>query len=344
MTKRGLGWLILWSGLSLAFPAVSFGDTVGGAPDFKEVYDLLRAQAGGLSEAELNRAAVQGLVNALSPRVRLITNSATGGQGDAPLLSRTSLMEKDMAYLRCDRVRDGLAESIRKTYKGFNETNKVKGIVLDLRYAGGNDYSAAIAVANLFASKGKPLLNWGDGMVSSKASDQPIALPVAVLVNRRTTAAAEALAAAMRLTGVGLILGSRTAGEALMGHEFALKNGDRLCIGAGPIILGDGSVLSAEGVKPDIAVDVDSQDERAYYADAFKLITKTNQVNGAGRPGRRQRFNEAELVRERRDGYNPDSDISNSNDADNEPTVHDPVLARALDLLKGLAVVREARS
>src|SRR5213082_1308846 len=37
------------------------------APDFKEVYELLRANLAGTDEAGLNRAAVQGLLTQLAP-------------------------------------------------------------------------------------------------------------------------------------------------------------------------------------------------------------------------------------------------------------------------------------
>jgi len=59
---------------------------------------------------------------------------------------------------------------------------------------------------------------------------------------------------------------------------------------------------------------------------------------------RRPRFNEAELVRERRDGPVTDGDLAGATPAEQDkPVVHDPVLGRALDFLKGLAVVRQTR-
>ena len=82
--------------------------------------------------------------------------------------------------------------------------------------------------------------------------------------------AAEALAAVIRETGTGLILGSRTAGQAAIAEEFPLKNGQRLRVATAPIQLGDGSSLSLEGVNPDITVQVTSEAERTYYADAFR--------------------------------------------------------------------------
>jgi len=110
----------------------------------------------------------------------------------------------------------------------------------------------------------------------------------------------------------------------------------------------------SEGLQPDIAVEVSPQDERAYYADAYKGITSSNPGGmglGAANPAvatnsaRRMRFNEAELVREHREGLNTDAETAPPRAREPEkPLVHDPVLARALDLLKGLAVVRQARS
>jgi C-terminal processing protease CtpA/Prc len=190
-------------------------------------------------------------------------------------------------------------------------------------------------------------------MARSKAKSHAISVPVAALANRQTSGAAEALAALVRETGAGLILGGKTAGQAMMAQEFPLKNGDRLRIATAPIQLGDGSAMSG-GLQPDIAVEVSPQDERAYYADAYKGITTSN-PGGVG-PGatntalgtnssRRARFNEAELVREHREGLNTDAETGPQRPREPEkPMVRDPVLARALDLLKGLAVVRQARS
>ena len=265
------------------------------------------------------------------------------------------MLDGDILYVRVGRVGDGLANAISAACSKPGTTNKLKGVALDLRYAGGDDYAAAAAAADLFVKKEQPLLNWGSGMVRSKEKSDAISLPVAVLVNRQTAGAAEALAAALRETGAGLVLGGRTAGQAMVAQEFPLKNGDRLRIATVPIQLGDGSALSAQGLKPDITVEVSPEDERAYYADAFKVTDKTNLLASAGGsptgPGsgtnrvvRRPRFNEAELVRERREGFS-EADLTALREREPEkPMVRDPALARALDLLRGLALVRQSRS
>jgi len=245
--------------------------------------------------------------------------------------------------------------AISEAYSKPGTTNKLDGVVLDLRYARGDDYAAAAAAADLFVRKEQALLNWGSGVVRSKAKKDGIGLPVAVLVNGQTTGAAEALAGVLRETGAGLVLGGRTAGQAMVTQEFALKNGERLRIATAAIQLGNGSAMSEEGLKPDIAVEVGAEEERGYYADAYRAteraslpagagLSATNQGSGTNRAARRPRFNEADLVRERREGISEaDLTAMREREAD-KPMVQDPALARALDLLRGLALVRSGRS
>src|SRR5271163_2105640 len=73
--------------------------------DFKEVYDALRAHLSGVSEEELNRAAVEGLISALGAKVSLETNSAAQkGTNAQALVSGSSVLESNIAYLRVVRV------------------------------------------------------------------------------------------------------------------------------------------------------------------------------------------------------------------------------------------------
>jgi hypothetical protein len=347
-----------------ALPAVFLLTLVGGlplladsppAPDFKEIYDLVRQHLSGVNEADLNRAAVRGLLGVLGPNVSLVASDESSTNTDGVLVSKSSLFDGPVGYIRVRWVAEGLDKVVRQAWQEVASTNKLNGLIIDLRFAGGTDYAAAAATADIFARKEQPLLDWGQGMVKSKEKSDLVTVPIGVLVNEKTAAAAEALAAALRETGAGLIVGSRTAGQAMIAQDYPLKNGERLRIATSPIQLGDGSSLSSQGVKPDIAVEVTPTDERAYYADAFKELAQPGSASSGGGAAsnnatggtrvRRPRFNEAELVRERRDGVIPDSDQAGAERNDTEkPVVRDPALARALDFLKGLSLIRQTRS
>ena len=325
------------------------------APDFKEVYELLRSHLTGVSDADLNRAAVEGLLTNMRGKITLVApDGSSGGKTTGPLVTKAVFLEDEVAYVRVGRVADGLAREISEAYRALG-TNKLKGMVLDLRFAGGDDFAAAAATVDLFVAKERPLLDWGDGMSKSKEKENAIKLPVAVLVNRDTSGAAEAVAAILRETGAGLILGGSTAGGAMIAKDFPLKDGQRLRIATVPVKLGDGSPMSAQGVKPDIEVAVTPEAERAYLEDAYASLSRTNasagssvftSADGTNRPVRRPRISEADLVRERREGTNLNlENFTAVRDREpDKPVIRDPVLARAVDLLKGLAVVRRARS
>ncbi len=354
MLRFRIGCVLTGLGALLSGPASLCAAPGAETLSFSEVYDTVRAHLTGATDSELNQAAVQGLLSALAPRVSLLTNRDEAPQGSSGTIAvgKSRLYDDAIAYIRVERISNGLAEAVRGAFDQLARTNPVKGVILDLRYAEGNDYAAAVAVADLFVKKQCPLLNWGAGMAQSKPKTDVIPVPIAALVNRQTAGAAEALAALVRETGAGLILGGKTAGQAMMAQEYPLKNGDRLRIATAPIQLGDGSPISG-GVQPDISVEVSPQDERAYYADAYKGITSNPGGLGPGatnaalatNSARRMRFNEAELVREHREGLNSDAEMAPPRAREAEKAlVRDPVLARALDLLKGLAVVRQARS
>ena len=318
----------------------AFGQT--SANVLAEAMGLIRTNLPGLNAVELDRAALDGLVGALSPRVRWAgiseSNTATAA------VSRVTLHEGEIGYVRAQQVGAGFAAELQSACDRLLSTNKLQGLVIDLRYAKGQHYPAAADSANLFLGKERPLLNWGQGLKNSTQKTNYYRFPVALLVNGETAGAAEALAAVFRSTGVGLIVGRPTLGQAAIYQEFKLSNGEKLLIARAPIKIGDGEELPTTGLKPDIHVSVNPETEKLFYADAFSSAPAvdpggTNSLSSTNR-SRRFRISEADLVRERREGFDPDTMISNEPE---KPVVRDPALARALDVLKGLAVVRHAR-
>ena len=267
----------------------------------------------------------------------------------APPVSSTALFDDSYGYIRIARVGPRLPEQFSSSLQKLGATNRVRGLVIDLRYATGADYDAAAKVADQFLGSEQPLLDWGNGVVKSTDKTNAFRQPVAILVNQFTTGAAEALAAVLRQKDVGLLIGTNTAGQASITKDFPLASGEVLRIAVAPVKSGDGGVV--ERLKPDIQVDVSADEERAYFLDAYKSLPRA----GAGatsiaslsvtNKSPRKRLNEAELVRMLRDGENPDDETVKPGRAaePGKPVITDPALARAIDLLKALAVVRQTR-
>jgi hypothetical protein len=327
---------------------------------FEDVFSTIRSNLVDVSEAELNRMAIEGFLTQLQPRVLLLTNELMAKNStNSPLLSKIAVYDSSVGYLRVGRVAEGLAAEITKTLGQLEATNKLKGLVLDLRYAGGLEYAAAGAVADLFLNSERLLLEWGAASVRSTGKNTNISLPVVVLTNQKTTGAAEALAAILRQADVGLILGNNTAGQAEAYKEVTLTNGLRLLVTSGPVRLGNGMPISGNGVTPDIQVTVSPDEERVYWQDPYVVMPRkgTRMANTgnlaspdpSGSPATNsmtsRRVNEADLVRLQKEGAEIELGAGRPRrTADSDKQVlGDPALARAIDLLKGLAVVRQSR-
>jgi hypothetical protein len=316
----------------------------GTAPDFKEVYELLRTNFPGATAEDLNRAAVEGMLSRFPDKVSLVGGAAAQQGGSA--LTKSAVIESNVAYLCIGCVTASLADELGAAYRALAGTNKIAGVVLDLRFADGNDDTAAQAAAKLFTAK------------------KITAGPLAVLVNGETRGAAETLAAALHQAGAGLILGSSTAGAATSFREFPLNNGERLRVATAS----GGSLISR--VQPDVAVTVTAGDERVFFDNPYQTIAagNTNSSGGTNFLPYVDHISEADLVRQRqKDGkslnvpatgfrdYGPvrmknqdsddDEDSASARAAElQKPVIRDPILARAVDLIKGLAIVRESHS
>ncbi len=321
---------------------------------FQEIHDLLRTNLVNADEGQLDRAAAAGLLKAVAPRALLLTNGAAA-TAEGPALARSTVYDGPSGYLRLARLGPGLAAEIDSTMSALASTNtsKIKGWILDLRNADGPDYESAAAVADRFLATEQPLLDFGQGMIKSKVKNNPIKGPLVVLVNHRTGRAAEALAAVLRKAELALLLGTNTAGQAFVTKDFPLRNGQRLRIATALVRTGDGEPLPPQGLKPDILISVSPEDERLYLEDPYRAPGRPGwsvaraglDLNGsASATNTRHRINEADLVRMLKAGedFDEEGDLTRPSEPTG-PVLRDPALVRALDLLKGLAVVKRLK-
>jgi len=313
---------------------------------FQEVLSLIRSNLPGAKADELDRAALQGVLERHRGRVLLV--NASTDDSTAGAITRTDIFEESIASVRIARVGTGSADQLRAALDGISAMKKPKGLVIDLRAAKGSDYAAAVAVADLFLDNEKPQLEIGGKTLRSTAKPAAITQPIAILVNRETSGAAEALAALLRQNRTGLLIGSATAGEAFIFKEFALSTGQRFRIATDSVRLANGPALTGDGVRPDVPVLVSLEEERRFMEDAFRESRPPAAAPGplASATPPRKRLNEAELVRRQKEGEDGSETSPAARAAALEaakPLVRDPALARALDLLKGLAVVGRSR-
>ncbi len=327
--------------------------------DFKEVYELLASHLEGQTASNLNQAAVTGLLEQLKGRAWFVRNQESSPAAIKNGIS-TNQFEGGVLDIRAATIENGVSSKISAAIADFvrSSTNKLTGVVLDLRFSSGSAYEEAAKVADLFLANEAALLDWGNGVVKSMNKTNAVSATLVVLINRETAGAAEALAAMLRSQDRILIIGAPSAGLAVMTQDFTLKTGQKLRIATAGIKLGNGETLNREGVKPDIWAPLDAQIERAFYDDPYRdalppvsvipsLLGNNSGGNTAtARTPKSRPLNEAELMRERKE--RPGVDVDDlplrqpaAKEGESEkPFVRDPVLGRALDLIKGMSSIQ----
>ena len=338
-------------------PGLSRADISVPQKPWKEVYDLIRANLRLSTESELNQAAVEQLLAKHPNRILWETNSASAVPAAAfegpPATGR--VFDQGIGYMRVVRVDSLLYESIQSEWSRAVNTNKLKGMILDLRYADGSDYEASVRAARVFVAGEQPLLTLGGKplTVTGQKEFKPLyEIPLVVLINGGTRGAAEALAAILRQERASVVLGSDTAGSAGIYQQFTLSNGDRLRLLTGDIKTAGGNNLAGVQIRPDIEVGVNSQEERRLWEDPYSkpatdpvLDKPRKSLSSKALVKPAPKLNEATLVkRQREDQSHPiavdsDSERTAAIEKPKPPELRDPTLARALDVLQAIAIL-----
>lgn len=297
----------------------------------EEIYSVIRTNLNGIDREQFEKEAIRSLLRRTGGNAELVRKRPVD---PGPLMEASKVFEKSYGYLRIRNVEAGLAEAITTGVQSLQPDGDLGGLMLDLRFAQGRDYQAAVLAANKFLSADRTQLVVGEHHLRTSSTTNAISGPITVLVNGETRGAAEALAAILQRNHVGLVIGSKTAARTKVFSEFKLRDGDKLRVATGEVKFDDGSPVSDKGLSPDILVDVNPDQERIFFGNAY------------ARPnGRKQsrRLNEAQLVRQLEQKLNPFEKVGKAADISSRREVFDPVLGRALDLLKGLKSIGAGR-
>ena len=348
MMKLRVTDLTMAAGLlaALGWPAdVSAADPQKSLPPFQEVYEQLQKNLPGVSKADLDKAALEGLVEKLRGRLQ-VPGINSGSPSNTAVVIRSRLFDGQFVYVRVGVVGPELPARLSDTIRILGTNGAVRGLVLDLRNASGSDFAAAASTADRFLAVEQTLLQWPGGEARSSIKTNAINIPVTALVNGDTREAAEALAGLLRDSRIGLVLGSETAGRARAFKELKFSGGQSIFVADQPVKLGSGRLMDGP-LEPDIAVPVAKEFEAQWLEDPYRRF------GPSATPRSRRRVNEADLVRMQREGVQSEDEFDAPVPApigpaprvseQDKPVIQDPALARALDLLRAIQIVKPGR-
>lgn len=139
------------------------------------------------------------------------------------------------------------------------EQNGIQGLVIDVRSNPGGILETAIAMAEPFVPEGKTIVQVEDrdGHVTktvSSRSDGGKSYPVVVLTNGGSASASEILAAAIRESGQGVLIGETTYGKGLVQSTFdaGVGDGSSIKLTIAKWLTPKGHYINETGILPDI--------------------------------------------------------------------------------------------
>lgn len=369
--------------LAVAMPLARAANTGSSLRQTAEVISVLKSNyvdRDELSEKLLNEATVSGILAALGRGAVIVepeppsTNSSKAVTVE-PIasvpLARAEVIDPNIGYIRLADVTQETPAALDAALKKFADA-KVRGYVLDLRFADGTNFAAAAAVASRFLGDGQELFTLkssetGAQVFHASSETKPASsdtadltsAPLMLLVNAQTRGSAETLAGALRAQDRGIVIGSPTAGSAAGWEDVKLSDGRTLRLATAKIVLppSDGATQSTDlfpnGITPDVAVKIDGKTERDVV-----LGVQTNETLTASLQPRvnKKNLTEAQLVKVFR-GQAIDTEVlakpsrARSTDLETPATdkeheeegeiqnVRDVVLQRAVDILKGIRVL-----
>src|SRR5947207_3610917 len=312
-----------------------------GPADLQTLITLLKSNfvdPDAITDTELNRATVEGLTARLPRGVMLLP-----GKENVPAVPQSTLYSEIIAghigYIRPGSLNSANLQALDKTLGGFSG-KKVNALILDLRASGmTSDSALAAEFAKRFCPRGKMIFTLRkpagrQDRAFNSDRDPAFRGLVMVLADSETAGAAEAIAAALRFHDKALVIGQPTAGRAAEYSDLPLPNGKILRLAVAEMISPEGRSLFADGVKPDLPVEMSPADKRQIFqASGDKGMGPF--IYEAGRP----HMNEAALLA----GTNPEVEAAEAAQqrrgrAPEKPPPHDPVLQRALDVITSLEV------
>lgn len=157
---------------------------------------------------------------------RLIPMTLIPAEMASPSVSRSFFLEPGLAYVKVIDFEAATAQELHGAVESMGGGN-LKGLILDLRGNPGGIVEAAVRVAAFFLDADKPIVRLAGRSgpkeeLTVPAGYAPYRFPMAVLIDERTTSAAELVAGSLQDHGRAVLVGERSYGKGLVQSVYEL--------------------------------------------------------------------------------------------------------------------------
>lgn len=264
-------------------------------------------------------------------------------------------MEGDnIGYIRITTFNAQTFPGLKKAFEDLQKQSgdKIIGYVLDLRNNPGGLLDQAISVSDAFLDRGEIVSTRGrnaEDMRRDNATPGDLAkgLPVVALINGGSASASEIVAGALQDHKRGIVMGTQSFGKGSVQTLFNVPGGGSIRLTTARYYTPSGRSIQAKGITPDIIVErakvvaeKESPFGEIHEADLKGALKNPNAPEGEGKNAAPTLLPDAEKPAS--EDKNADAGKTGSKKDDKDKKKEDYQLIRAIDLLQGITLYKNA--
>lgn len=168
------------------------------------------------------------------------------------------ILDGNIGYVMVYDFLGDAVEGFRKALEAFQEAG-VTGMIVDLRNNGGGLLDASVEMADMILPEGT-VVSIRDKSGAEEAytiDDEYYDVPMVVLVNGYSASASEILSGAIRDTGEGTLVGTKTFGKGVVQSVIDFPDGSGLKVTTARYFTPSGECIHGVGIEPDVEVELD---------------------------------------------------------------------------------------
>ena len=197
------------------------------------------------------------------------------------MLFMTPVKVPGIYCLRMEHFNRKTFEDMFRYLKAFQDTGKIKGLILDLRGNPGGPPLAAREISSFFLKGGEEFASFKNKGEVVATLDVPKLKeefkyhgPLVILIDKLSGSSSELFSGILQRRGRAFLMGTNSAGQVMLKSMFPFSDGSMALLITARGHHPDGAVFSFEGLKPDKAV-TDENIDMVDYAARFLYYMNT---------------------------------------------------------------------
>ena len=226
-------------------------------------------------------------------------------------ISRVEVIDGNIGYIRLETFSKPAIQAMDRALKELKE-KKVKGLIIDLRGNPGGLLKVACSLVSRFIPEGELVVSTSgrikeiNNEMKAVSCPKTLDLPVVILVNKFSASASEIFSGCLKDHRRAVLVGGKTYGKGSIQRVMKLPNDGALKFTVGKYLTPSKRQINEVGVEPDIKVEFPAEQLMPFMRQLMRHPGEVHpQINGA---------------------------------------ITDIQLQRAIDILKGVILVNEARN